>query len=204
MSPRPYRLGQRQAATEQTRARILAAARQLLAAESGLQGFSVDAVARQAGVARMTVYYQFRSRVGLLEALFDDLARRGGMERLAAAFANPDPLAALDAFVATFCRFWDSERTVMRRVRAAAVLDPELEASLRARDDRRRLGLRTLVDRLRQVRGAPATGRAEDAVDLLEALTSFETFDELARTRSLEEVQALVLRTARLVLLGAG
>ena len=30
MSPRPYRLGQRQKATEQTRARILTAARELL------------------------------------------------------------------------------------------------------------------------------------------------------------------------------
>ena len=77
MSPRPYRLGQRQAATDETRARILAAARELLAASDGLTGFSIEAVARQADVARMTVYYQFGSKPGLLEALFDDLAARG-------------------------------------------------------------------------------------------------------------------------------
>src|SRR5262249_35010278 len=71
MSPRPYRLGQRQAAAEQTRARILAAARELLVASAGFSGFSVEAVARQAGVARMTVYYQFGSKPGLLEALYD-------------------------------------------------------------------------------------------------------------------------------------
>ena len=33
---------------------------------------AIDAVARQAGVARMTVYYQFESKKGLLEALLDD------------------------------------------------------------------------------------------------------------------------------------
>ncbi len=55
MSPRPYRLGQRQATTEQTRARILTAARELLAESSGLSGFSIDAVAHKADVARMTV-----------------------------------------------------------------------------------------------------------------------------------------------------
>ena len=96
MSPRPYRLGQRRLAADRTRARIVAAARALLTAEGGLAGFTVDAVARQASVSRMTVYYQFDSRAGLLDALFDDLAARGGLDQLAAAFGLPDPLAALD------------------------------------------------------------------------------------------------------------
>src|SRR5579883_3637314 len=96
--PRPYRLGQRQAAADQTRARILSAARELLASADGFSGFTVDAVARQAGVARMTVYYQFDSKVGLLEALFDDLASRGGMERMPEAFHQPEPLDALTTY----------------------------------------------------------------------------------------------------------
>ena len=75
MSPRPYRLGQRQVAADETRARVLAAARDQLAKETS---FSIDAVARRADVARMTVYYQFGSKRGLLEALFDLLAARGG------------------------------------------------------------------------------------------------------------------------------
>jgi AcrR family transcriptional regulator len=49
MCPRPYKLGQRQQATDQTRARIVAAARDLLAGEDGPSGFTVDAVARRAG-----------------------------------------------------------------------------------------------------------------------------------------------------------
>ena len=64
MSPRPYRLGQRQVLTEQTRERILTATRELLMTSDGFSGFSIDAVARQADVARMTVYHQFGSKLG--------------------------------------------------------------------------------------------------------------------------------------------
>src|SRR5712691_10076273 len=69
MSPRPYQLGQRKAASEQTRARILAAVRALLMAPDGYSRFSIETVARQADVARMTVYHQFGSKLGLLEGL---------------------------------------------------------------------------------------------------------------------------------------
>src|SRR5207247_10536947 len=118
MSPRPYRLGQRQATTEQTRARILSAARELLMASNSFSGFSIEAVARQADVARMTVYHQFGPKIGLLDALSDFLAAHGGMEQLANAFRQPDPLDALDIFITVFSRFWNSDRLVTRRLRA--------------------------------------------------------------------------------------
>src|SRR5260370_9561179 len=97
--PRQYRLGQRQATTEQTGARIINAARELLAESSGFSGFSIDAVARQADVARMTVYHQFGSKIGLLEALSDYLAAHGGMEHMAGAFRRPERLAALHEYI---------------------------------------------------------------------------------------------------------
>src|SRR3989440_4303415 len=120
MSPRPYRLGQRQATTEQTRTRIITAARNLLLESQGFSGFSIDAVARKADVARMTVYHQFGSKVGLLEALSDFLAAHGGMEHLADAFRRPEPFDALDEYLTVFSRFWSSDRLVMRRLRALA------------------------------------------------------------------------------------
>ncbi len=193
MSPRPYHSEQRRAAASQTRTRIVDAARALLASEGGLAAFSVDAVAREAGVARMTVYYQFRSRLGLLEALFDDLAQRGGMSGLPAAFSTRDPLEALDGLIATFCRFWESDRLLLRRLRAAATADPELEPALRARDERRRMALRPLLDRL----------ALPDLVDLLWTLTSFETYDALAGSRPVDEVAALLSRTARTIVAGS-
>src|SRR2546421_5234051 len=189
MSPRPYRLGQRQATTEQTRARIITAARELLIASDGFSGFSIDAVARQADVARMTVYHQFGSKIGLLEALSDSLAAHGGMEHLADAFRRPEPLAALDEYITVFSRFWNADRLVMRRLRAMAALDPDFEHVIRARDEWRRQGLRVIVPRLVEQHGRPAPDALDEAINVLFTLTGFECFDTLAGpTRSIQEV----------------
>src|SRR5713101_2790588 len=201
MSPRPYRLGQRQATTEQTRARIINAARELLAESSGFSGFSIDAVARQADVARMTVYHQFGSKIGLLEALSDSLAAHGGLEHLADAFRRPEPLDALDEYITVFGRFWSADRLVMRRLRALAALDPDFEHVIRTRDEWRRRGVRVIAERLAE-RHVLSPGEALDkTVDILLTLSSFETFDTLAGpTRSMEEVAPLVYRLARAAL----
>ena len=189
MSPRPYRLGQRQVAADETRARVLAAARTQLARETS---FSIDAVARRADVARMTVYYQFGSKRGLLEALFDLLAARGGLHQLPSAFQQSDPKVALDRLIEIFAHFWSSDRVVMRRLRAMAALDPELDQVLRERSEGLRNGLHVIVSRLPKS-GVPIG----ETVDLLFALTSFENFDLLAgKARTPEEVGPLVKRAA--------
>ncbi len=201
MSPRPYRLGQRQATTEQTRARIITAARELLIASDGFSGFSIDAVARQADVARMPVYHQFGSKIGLLEALSDSLAAHGGMEHLANAFRRPEPLDALDEYITVFSRFWDSDRLVTRRLRALAALDPDFEQVIRARDERRRQGLRVIVQRLVEKHGRPTPEAVEEVVNVLYTLIGFECFDTLAgSTRSIEEVTPIVRRLAHAAL----
>jgi AcrR family transcriptional regulator len=201
MSPRPYQLGQRQAAANETRARILAAAKDLLTSSAGISGFSMEAVAKQADVARMTVYHQFGSRTGLLESLCDSLAVYGGMEQLANAFRRPNPLEALDAFVAVFGHFWESDRLALRRLRGLAALDPDFEQVIRARDERRRTGMRVLVGRLSQQLGRPPQEAAEETVDILFTLSSFECFDALAGpSRSMEEVTPVVQRLARAAL----
>jgi AcrR family transcriptional regulator len=180
MSPRPYQLGRRQATVEQTRTRILDAAHELLETPAGLTSFSVDTIARHADVARMTVYYQFGSKAGLLEALFDDLANRGGMDRLPEAFRQPDPLAALDSFIAVFGHFYAAHRLISRRLRGLALLDQDLERALAARNERRRTGLSVLLQRLAERYGEPAPEAREEAVTVLYMLTSFESFDTLA------------------------
>ena len=180
MSPRPYRLGQRQASAEQTRARILAAARELLMAADGFAGFSLDAVARQADVARMTVYHQFGSKTGLLEALCDSLASAGGIEQQALAFQRPDALDALDAYIAVFAHFWQSDRLVTRRLRGLAALDPDIGQVIRARDEWRRKGLRVLVERLSAQLGRPAPAAHDEVIAALYTLIGFECCDTLA------------------------
>jgi AcrR family transcriptional regulator len=201
MCPRPYRLGQRKIATEQTRARILAAARELLLTSEAFYGFSIDAVARKADVARMTVYHQFGSKIGLLEALSDSLAAYGGMEQLANAFRQPDPLNALDEYIRVFSRFWQSDRLVTRRLRALSTLDPDFEQVVKARDERRREGLRVLVSRFIEQYGKPAPEAVDEIANILFTLLSFENFDTLAGpTRSIEEVTPVVQRLARAAL----
>ena len=197
MSPRPYRLGQRQAATEKTRARIISAARELLMEDSGFARFSIDAVARQADVARMTVYHQFGSKIGLLEALCDSLAASGGMQQMATAFKQPEPLDALKEYLLVFGRFWNVDRLVMRRLRALAALDPDFEHVIRTRDEWRRRGVRVLAER----HCLSNDEALEKVVDMLFTLSSFETYDTLAGlTRSMEEVAPLVYRLAHAAL----
>ncbi|MER7752665.1 helix-turn-helix domain-containing protein [Kitasatospora sp. NPDC097643] len=170
MSPRSYRMGQRQAEVDETRARIVAAARAQLADTGAL---SLDAVARRADVARATVYYQFGSKTGLLEAVCDALAAQGGMARLAEAFTPADPWAAVDRFVEVMGGFWAVDPLCTRRLRALAALDEEVGRVVADRDARRREGAAVLAARLP---AAPA-----DAARLLFVLTAFETYDGLAR-----------------------
>jgi AcrR family transcriptional regulator len=194
MSPRPYRLGERESTIQQTRDRIIEAARALLTTDDAFTSFSIEAVARQADVARMTVYYQFGSKVGLLEALCDTLAANGGITQLGTVFRLTDPREMLAEYIRLFSQFWDSDRLLSRRLRGLAALDPEFEQVVRARDQRRRMGTEILVQRLAERAGQPATDTLQQ-IDLLYTLTSFETFDTLAGpTRSCADVAPLVLR----------
>src|SRR5258705_9349679 len=138
MSPRPYRSPGREAAAGKTRARIVAAASTLLGAPKGITGFSLEAVAQKARVTRLTVYKQFGSRRALLEEVFDDVAARGGLHRIAEAMTDPDPHLALQRIVAIFCDFWSFDTVALSRLHAAGTSDPEFEESVRERNERRR------------------------------------------------------------------
>jgi AcrR family transcriptional regulator len=201
MSPRPYRMARRRENADQTRARIIAATRQLIIDQERAGTFSMEAVARRAGVARMTVYYQFGSLRGLLEALLDSLAIAGGMNHLADAFRLADARAALDRYIAVFIGFWESDRPVLRRLGALATLDPELRTMLEQRYGWRRKGIAVILQRLAQQTSRPKPREMKEAADLLFLLTSFVTFDTLAADRRTPaQVTRLIQRTARRLL----
>jgi AcrR family transcriptional regulator len=186
---RPYRSPQRAAAADETRARLVAAARTLLSGGKDAPVFSLDGVARQAGVTRLTVYNQFQSKQGLLEAVFDDLARSGGLSELPQVFAEAEPDKALRRFVTVFCRFWTAHATMLPKFSAMTKLNDDVAASLLARSERRRHALTVLVGRLT----ADVDAKNVDLVDSLFALTSFEMFAALSvRNRSAASVEALV------------
>jgi len=199
MSPRKYNLEKRRAASEETRARVLDAARELILASSTPP--SIEAVAARADVARMTVYYQFGSKMGLLEALFDDLGGRHFQTRLPVVMSKPESLDALAELIDAFFSFWSAERLVIRRIRGMGALDPDFEETLSGRDERRRQLLRTVLGRITEKYGKPSPESFAETVDVLYALTSFATFDTLAGDAgTAEEVAPLVRRLARLVL----
>jgi AcrR family transcriptional regulator len=201
MSPRAYNLGLREKTSEATRARIVAAALELLRNLDAVSDFSLDAVARQAGVVRATVYYQFRTRRGLLEALFDELAKRGLVAGLRSAFERADPLDRLDAILAAFGDFWASDRFAIRRLRSLAALDPELDEAIRARDELRRGHMRKILEQLIKTRSETALRSFDDLVNTFHTLSSFETFDTLAgKGRNPAEVTPLVQQLARAAL----
>lgn len=201
MSSRPYRMERRRESTDENRLRIINAARQLLATREPAPRFAVEEVARRAGVARMTIYHQFGSLRGLLEGLCDSLAMAGGMNRLGEAFQRADPLEALDQFIAMFMRFWESDRPVLRGLRALAVLDPEFAVVLEERSGWRRKGLQVLLGRLAKQGGRPTPKDMDDVVDLVYTLTDFGIYDSLASPgRTIEQVTGMVQRLVREVI----
>jgi AcrR family transcriptional regulator len=194
-------MAQRQTATEKTRERILISARELLLAKEFAE-FTMEAVARKADVSRLTVYYQFESKTGLLEALYNYIAKRGGIERLAEVFRKGgDPLRTLYDFIDVFTRFWESDRDVIRRLHALGAIDPEIGQGLRARNERRRNGARVIVERYCAVYPPLTPPQVPIAIDTLHMLTSFETYDALAGSaRTREEVVGIIRKLAHLAI----
>lgn len=171
---RSYVSPMRAAAAEEKRARVLEAAGRLLS-EEAIAAFSLDAVAKAAGVTRLTVYNQFGSRRGLFEALFDQRALQGGLTRIPEAMGLPDSRAALDRVVEIFCDFWGAE-PALGRLHDAVALDPEFAQALGERNERRRRLIAALLERMA---GMSPVERL-DAVDLIFSLTSYAVFRMLS------------------------
>jgi AcrR family transcriptional regulator len=195
LSPRPYQMRQRQVAAARTRIRILMATRKLLLGRN-FSEFTMEAVARAAGVTRLTVYHQFESRAGLLEALYNFIAQRGSMQNLAEVFRRgSDPLQTLHEFIRVFAGFWSSDRAVIRRLHALGAIDAEIGKGLLERNERRRNGLRVILERYGRVYRMFTPVQEPIAIDTLHMLTSFETYDALAgSTRSAEEVVEIIIK----------
>ena len=187
---RSYKSEVRTLAANETHARIVEAARELLSGGKNMPAFSLDAVARRAGVTRLTVYNRFESRRGLLEAVFDDTAQRGGLLELSSVMSNPNLEEALRKFVTVFCAFWAANGSLFSRIAANATLDEEIAESLHGRSERRRVLLNSLIRRL------DLGDARKELVDVLFGLTSFDMHRHLAvGKRSNAEIEGLIHRS---------
>jgi AcrR family transcriptional regulator len=190
--PRPYSLARRQQQSDRKRAKILTAARAQLESK-GFVDFSLESIARNSGVTRQTVYNLFGSRSGLLEAVFDQLAISGGMERMRSVMQQTDPASALADFVDVFCGFWSKDRLLIRRIHGIAAIDPEFGAAVEARNRRRQAAAARIVSLLDGANAARTAEKPSNRAITLWALTAFEFFDALTEaTGSQEEATRLV------------
>lgn len=193
---RPYELGKRLEQMDVSRAAILRAAREQLAAH-GFRRVTMASLAAESGVTRQTIHNLFGSKAGVLEALFDVIALDGGMERMREVMTQPSTDAQLEQFVRVFCDFWSKDRLLLRRVHGIAAIDPEFGAVVEARNQRRRMAAGRLVQR--QQHGETTAQRAA----MLTALTSFEFFDALAESCGSEaEATGMVLSLVQSALAG--
>jgi AcrR family transcriptional regulator len=174
-----------------TRARILEAAARL-ARERGPNGFSMDLLAKEAGVARATVYEHFRSKRAVLDELASSTSRSLALEQPDADIG--DPLIALRDMLGAVCRHWDEREEAVRELRTLVAVTGT-EASTDGVDAEY---LRGLVDSL--VAGGHLRPRwsAADAVDALALLTSYPTYEQLRRShaRTPEQIEAVLAKLA--------
>jgi AcrR family transcriptional regulator len=192
MSPRRYSLGKRTESIEQTRGQIISVTRELLA-EDGFQPFSVDEVARRADVARATVYYQFGSKGGLLEAVVEDIQRRAGQARIAEEIEAADPRQALRNAFAAGCRFWAAEHLLVQKLTGLGMVDADIGRALSTVTGNRLPLLARLVKRLETGGYLSPYCPPDRALDLLWMLSSFEAFDQLYTGRSVPVSRAAAM-----------
>lgn len=187
---RGYDLRKRLENMDQTRLAVLQSARRQLETE-GYRKLTMSSLAAESGVTRQTIHNLFGSKGGVLEALFDSIALDGGMEQMREVMHQSDPQSMLKKFVAVFCRFWEKNRALFRRIHGIGAIDSDLGAILRTRNERRhRIATRITMD-WKKGRGASVSAAS------LTALTSFEFYDALAFCeQTTAEIEAVIVKLA--------
>lgn len=176
---RSYRQAARADSADQTREEILNALEARLRAQPALP-LSVDLVAKDAGVARSTVYSVFGSKAGLFEAFVTQLYARAGLDRLAEAVRVRDARLHLRAGIRAASELFAADLTVFRTLFAMSALDEQsVGGALAAMEENRRGGMEHLVTRLAEDGVLRKNVPRSQAVTILWMLCSFEAFDRV-------------------------
>ena len=174
------RHGLRARGAERTRNNILGAARQHLI-DAGYRNLSLEQVAADAEVTRVTIYRKFGNKLGLLDAVAEDLSQRAGLVAgMRTAAVLDDPVAAFTEMVSQLCRFWSTDPDLFRRLISLSAVDPEAHQVISSREQWRFEQVALFVTRLAaadRLRRPFDTGTATAAVG---AITGFTTCDEIA------------------------
>lgn len=174
---RSYRSRRRRQQARETRRRILANARRLFV-EHGYGGTTIRAIARGAGVSEQTIYATFGSKGALLLGLLDQMAADADLPAMQAqvAAASGDPRQQLRARVAFNVRFYSAGADLIHIARTVSGVEPDLAEMWKGGEARRYRATRSLVAEWERA-GALGPGvTAEQAVDVLWALSGPDTF----------------------------
>jgi len=142
--------------------------------ERGAHGFSMDVLAKEAGVARATVYEHFRSKHALLDELASSTSRSLTLERNSKNSA--DPLAALRDMLGAVCRHWADCDEAVRELRTLVAVT----GSSASADGIDPTYLRGLVEAIAASGQLRPRWSVDDAVDALAVLTSHPTYERIA------------------------
>ncbi len=185
----------------QTRAQILAAARAMFE-ELGYYGAGLGAVAKKAGVSRQAIYLHFQSKAELLTALHLHIYATDVVPALE---RHPitDQVTGLDALDATIAVDVEVASKVWQIHEALAVArrqHPEVEETLRPREEERYGELLDLGRRLKREGALPPEIRVGTFADMLWGLMNIGTYRNLVIERgwSLDQYRRWVCNTIRL------
>jgi AcrR family transcriptional regulator len=136
---------------EESRERILAAARRLLV-EQGYHGAGIEQIARAAGMTRQAVYlHHFPSKAELLLALLEYVDRVEGVAELFRPVQEASTgVEALDLLVHAVAELWPRVGDIARVLDSARLADPAAEIAWQSRAEVRRRGLERLARRLKR------------------------------------------------------
>ena len=180
---RTYQSPVRQRQSDETRSRIIAAARKLLE-QKGYSGMTMEAIAREAEVAGPTVYANFRSKSGVVAEILD-AARFGDdyQQAVRAAMAEQRPRERLLYAPRIARRVYESESSVLDLLRGVGAVAPALARQGEALEHQRYEMQQPLIEGLAEAKELLAGIDVRRARDILWSLTSRDLYRLLVRER---------------------
>lgn len=165
---------------EETRARLLSAARKLLV-KRGFHGVGLEDIAEAAGVSRQAVYKShFASKADLLLELVRHLHVVEKLDELVQPYlAAQSGLEMLHEGIRTLVLIEGRIHDIALVLTAAALTDPGAAAALHDRLEVKRGAIRGALERVKGDGHFSPTWQLEEAVELLAALVSVDTYQRL-------------------------
>ena len=173
---RTYQSSVRQQQADETRQRIVDAARKCFLAH-GYDETTIEAIATEAGVAVPTVYAAFRSKKGLLGEILH--RARFGPEYQAIfreAQTTTEPAERLKLTAKIVRQIYSGEQGEIALIRGAAVVAPALAKAGEARESGRLKAQQANVQFLKQANALREDLTEQQAVDVLWALTGRDLY----------------------------